>query len=49
MFLAVGVLATVQSPPLIVSWAGVAALIQELTDLVFLGGVVTIALNRLPR
>jgi hypothetical protein len=47
MFLAVGVLDTVQSPPLFVSWAGVAAVIQELTDLVFLGGVVTIALNRL--
>jgi hypothetical protein len=46
MSLAVGVLCTVQSPPLLVSWAGVAAVIQELTDLVFLGGVVTIALSR---
>jgi hypothetical protein len=46
MFLAVGVLCTVQSPPLIVSWVGVAALIQELTDLIFLSGVVTIALGQ---
>ncbi len=47
MSLAVGVLCTVQSPPLLVSWAGVAAVTQELTDLVFLGGVVTIALSRI--
>jgi hypothetical protein len=47
MFLAVGVLGTVQSPPLLVSWAGCAAFIQELIDLVFLGGVVTIALGRI--
>ena len=38
---------SVWDPYLLVSWAGMAACIQELTDLVFLGGVVTMALGRL--
>jgi hypothetical protein len=46
MYMAVGVLCTVQSPPLLVSWAGFAGIVQELFDLLFLGGVVTIALSR---
>lgn len=47
MLLAIGVLTTTQSPPMVLNGAGYAAAAQELTDLVLLGGVATIALSRL--
>ena len=47
MLLAIGVLTTTQSPPMVLNGVGYAAAAQELTDLVLLGGVATVALSRL--
>jgi phosphatidylglycerophosphate synthase len=47
ILLAIGVLTTTQSPPMVLNGAGYAAAAQELTDLVLLGGVATVALSRL--
>jgi hypothetical protein len=47
LFAAVGTLSTVQGPDLTTTTIGLIAVSQELIDLVFLSGVVTVALGRI--
>lgn len=46
LYAAVGALATVQTPPQRPTTAGVIGVTQELIDLVFISGIVTVALGR---
>lgn len=46
LYAAMGTLATVQAPPQATSTVGVIGVTQEVFDLVFISGIVTVALGR---